>query len=80
MIGLAGAPAEDFGQKSFPSAGIANEHDIGALADEVEIEQVQDLGFDLQAGLVMLEVELVDAVLGVEPGMLEASLDGPLVA
>ena len=42
LIGLAGAPADDLGQEGFAHAGIADEHDAGALVEEVEIEQAQD--------------------------------------
>ena len=31
LIGLAGAPADDFGEEGFAHAGIADEHEVGAL-------------------------------------------------
>jgi hypothetical protein len=80
VIGLTGAPADNFGQKGFAGAGVADEHHIGALANEVELEQAEELTFDLHSGFMMLEVELVNSVLGVETGEAEAALDSPLVA
>jgi len=32
------APADDFGQEGLPHAGIADEHDAGALLEELQIE------------------------------------------
>ena len=50
LIGLAGAPADDLGQKGFAHAGIADETHAGAVAEEVEIEQAKDAGLELQRG------------------------------
>ena len=57
VVGLAGLPADDFGQKGLPGAGIADKDQVGALSNEVQIEQTQDLGFNPLAGLVVLEMK-----------------------
>ena len=80
LPGLAGAPADDLGQEGLAHAGIADEADVGALRDEVQIEQAQDAVFELEARLVMVELEAVDGMLGVQAGELEAALDGALRA
>jgi hypothetical protein len=36
---------------------VSDEHDVGSFGDEGEIEQAQDAGFGLHAGLVMVEVK-----------------------
>ena len=38
LVGLARTPANDFSQEGLPDAGIADEHDAGALVDELQIE------------------------------------------
>jgi hypothetical protein len=79
-VGLAGTPAEDLRQEGFPHAGIANDDHIGALLEEVQVEQVEEAVFGLLAGFVMGEVELVEGGLSGEARELEAALDSPAVA
>jgi hypothetical protein len=61
LIGLAGAPGDQFRQECFADAGISDEHDVGSFGKEREIEQAQEPGFGLQAAFVVLEVKGVDA-------------------
>jgi len=42
LIRLAGFPSEDAGEECFSDAGIADQHEIGALSQEGEIEQPED--------------------------------------
>ena len=72
LISLTGTPTDDFGQVGFAHTGIADEAHAGAVAQEVEIEQTQDAGFQLRAGLVMVKVEAVDGRLGLQTGELES--------
>ena len=58
-IGVAGGKDQGLGQESFTGAGIADEEDILAFGDKVEGEEVEDLRFLVQAGLMVMEVELV---------------------
>ena len=76
LIGLAGFPSEDAGEECFPHAGIADQHEVGALSQEGEIEQTQDAILGLHAALVMMKVERVDARLRLQARTLEAALDG----
>lgn len=50
----------------FPHAGIPDEDGAGALGDELQIEQTQNARLHLQAAFVMLEVEIIDGVPGVQ--------------
>src|SRR5437867_4407258 len=59
LIGLAGAPGDDFGEKRFPDAGIADDDDVGAMVDEVEIHQVKDAALHLKTAFVMVELEAI---------------------
>ena len=77
---MAGAPGDDFGQESFTDARIANDADVSAVVDEVEIQQAQNAVLQLEARLVMVELETVDGRLGVQAGELEAALHGALRA
>ena len=61
QIGLTCFPAEDFRQEGLAGAGIADQDDIGTLADEIQVEKMQNLAFDLLPGLVMLELERLDS-------------------
>ena len=79
-VGLAGAPAEDLRQEGFPHAGITDNDHIGALLEEVQVEQVEEAVFGLLAGFVMGEVELVEGRLRGEARELEAALDRAAVA
>ena len=58
-VGVAGGKDQGLGQEGFAGAGIADEKDIPAFGDEVEREEVEDLGFLVQPGFMMMEVELV---------------------
>ena len=58
-VGITGGKDQGLGQEGFTGAGIADEQDIPALGDEVEGEEIEDLGFLVQSGLMMMEVELV---------------------
>lgn len=60
LIGLAGTPGQDFGEEGFSDAGIADDHDTGAVANEVEIHEAKDAVFHLQTAFVMIELETVD--------------------
>ena len=51
------------------------------LCEEVQIQQAQDARlFSSHAALVVLEVEAVDGVLGMQAGEAETALDGAAVA
>ena len=50
LIRLAGLPSEDAGEESFAHAGIADQHQIGALLQKGEIEQAQDAVLGLRRG------------------------------
>lgn len=80
LIRLAGAPSDDLGQKCFADAGIADEHDVGSLGEEGEIEQAQEPGFGLHAALVVMEVKSIDAGLGLQARAPETPLNGALRA
>jgi len=47
LVGTAGLPGEDLGQVGLAGAGIADDHDIGPLLEEVQVQQAQDAVFDL---------------------------------
>ena len=76
QIGLAGFPSDDFRQKGFPRAGIADQDDVGSLADELQVEQMQDLAFHLLPGFVMVEVEGFDSVARLQFGQAEPAFHG----
>jgi len=80
LIGLTGAPANDLGEIGFAHPGVTNETDAGAVAQEVEIEQVKDASLELESGLVMVKVEAVDGRLALQAREFEATFDGALVA
>ena len=61
LVGLAGFPSEDFGQEGLADAWVADQHDIGALAQEGEIEQAQNAILGLYAALVVVKVEGINA-------------------
>src|SRR3989442_9607259 len=60
LIGLAGTPRDDFGEKRFPDAGVADYDNVGAMVDEVEIHQVKDAALHLKTAFVMVEREAID--------------------
>jgi hypothetical protein len=76
---LTSAPSDDLGQVGFADAGIADDADAGAVAEEVEIEQAKDASLELRTRLVMVKVEAVDGRLTLQAGELEAAFDGALV-
>ncbi len=80
LIGLAGTPADDFGQECLAHTGVADEHDAGALVEKLQVEQAHDAVLRFHATLVVLEVETVDGVLGMQAGHAEAAFDGAAVA
>jgi hypothetical protein len=78
VIRLAGAPADDLRQECFAYARIADKDGAGALLQKLQIEQAQDAGLQLQAALMVFEVEAVDGVLSMQPRESEAALNGRL--
>ena len=80
LIRLTGLPSEDAGEESLAHAGIADQHEIGALFQEGEIEQTQYASLGLHAALVVMEVKSVDAGLRLKARALEAAFDGAAVA
>jgi hypothetical protein len=76
-VGLAGPPADDLRQKGLSGSWIPDDDDVGALGDEVQVEQAQDLVLELRPGLVMVEVKRLDADLGLKSGHAETPLDRP---
>src|SRR5580704_11451538 len=79
LVGLTGAPADDLGEICFAHAGIADETDAGAVAQEVEIEQAEDASLELESGLVMVKVKAVDRGLALQAREFEATFDGALL-
>jgi hypothetical protein len=59
-IGIAGGIGPAFRQEGFARPRLANENDIAVGGDEVEVAPRQDTGVLLLAGLMMVEVALVD--------------------
>jgi len=55
-------------KKVLPDARIANDAEVSAVLDEVEIQQAQNAVLQLEARLVMVELETVDGRLGVASG------------
>jgi len=80
LVGLAGFPAEDLGQECFAHARITDEHDVGPLPQEGEIEQAQDAVLGLDAAFVMVEVKGVDGGLNLQASALEATLNRTMLA
>ena len=79
-IGVTSSIGDALGEEGFSGAGVADQEDIHVVADEVEIEEVEDRGLLLLAGVVMVEVELIDRDLLMEFGLLKAQPDGILAA
>ena len=44
-IGVAGGVGDAFGQEGFSGAGVADQDHIPVFGDEVQVEEVEDLGF-----------------------------------
>ena len=51
-----------FERKVFPGSGISDQDDVRSLFDKIQIEQMKDFAFHLLPGLVMVEVERLDAM------------------
>ena len=79
-IRLAGSPAENLGKVCFARPRISDQDNVGAVLQEVEIEQPEDAAFALHPRFVVLKVKGVDAGLGVEAREVEAPLNGAAVA
>ncbi len=77
---MAGPPADDFREVGFAGAGIADQDDVGALVEELEVQDAEDPRLVLQTGFMMLEQERVDGVLHMQAGEAEAPLHGAAVA
>src|ERR1041385_6921888 len=75
LIGLAGAPRNDFGEKRFSDAGVADDDNVGAMVDEVEIHQVKDAALHLKTAFVMVELEAIDRATCADACRAETSLD-----
>jgi hypothetical protein len=80
LIGLAGAPGDQFRQECFANTWISDKHDVGSFGEEGEIEQAQEPGFGLQAAFVVMEVKGVDTGLGLEARESETPFNGALRA
>ena len=80
LIRLAGAPADDFREKGFAYARIADKDRPGSLGDELQIEQAENAGLQVHAALVVFEVKTIDRVLGVQARELETPFDRTAVA
>jgi len=80
LIGLASAPGDDFREKGFAHAWVADQHEIGAFGEELQIEKAQDARLGLLPGFVVLEVKGVDAGLCLQAGAFETAVDGSLLA
>src|SRR4249920_3576848 len=75
LIGLAGAPRNDFGEKRFSDARVADDDDVGAMVDEVEIHQVKDAALHLKTAFVMVELEAIDRATRTNARRTETPLD-----
>jgi hypothetical protein len=64
----------------FSDAGVADQHQIRALAQKGEIEQTKNAVFCLDTALVVVEVEGIDAGLRLQARGLEAAFNGAAVA
>ena len=80
LIGLTGAPGDDFGEEGFAHAGVAHQHKIGSLGEELQVEQAQDARLGLLACLMVLELKGVNARLRLQSRTFIATLDGALFA
>ena len=79
-IGVTSGIGDVLGQEGLSGAGVADQDDIHMVADEVEVEEIEDRGLLLLSGTVMVEVELIDRDLLMELGLLEAQFNGILAA
>ena len=69
-----------FARKVLPTPGIADDDDVGALLEKLQIHQSQDAAFQLGSTLMMTELEAVDRGAGAETGETKAALDGTAVS
>src|SRR5262245_3944370 len=76
LIVLTGAPGQDLSQKSFSNAGITNDDDAGAIAEELEIHKTKDAILHLQTALVMIELEAIDGVADAKMSKTEPAFNG----
>jgi hypothetical protein len=79
-VGLTYAPADNFREERFARARIADQDDVGALVEEVEIQEAEDARLVLLPRLVMLEQERVDGVLHMQAGEVEPPLHSAAIA
>ena len=73
LVSLAGFPSDDAGEECFPHAGVSDEHKVRALAQEREIEQTKNTVLGLDAALLVVAVESIDAGLRLQTRGLEAA-------
>jgi hypothetical protein len=59
-IGVTYGIRQACGQEGFARPRVANENDIAMGRDEVEVQQLQEAGFLLLSGWVVVEVELIN--------------------
>jgi hypothetical protein len=78
IIRLTGAPSDDFGEEGFPHAGIADKDRAISLELELQIEQTANTRLQVEAALVVFEVEAVDGML--QTGKAEAPFNRTEVA
>ena len=77
-IGVACGVGDAFGQEGFSSAWVTDQYHIPVFGDEVEVEEVEDLGFLVLPGFVVVEIEGVDGDFFIQSGLLETEFDGVL--
>lgn len=77
-IGVAGGVGDAFSQEGFSGAWVADQYHIPVFGDEVQVEEVEDLGFLLLSGFVVVEIEGVDGDFFIQSGLLESEFDGAL--
>src|SRR5437773_10738192 len=57
-----------FARKVLPTPGIADDDDVGALLEKLQIHQSQDAAFQLGSTLMMPQLAAVDRGAAAEPG------------
>ena len=80
LVGLTGAGADDPRQKRFADAGIADDDDIGAFLQKLQIHQTQDAALDVCSAFVMAELETINRGTDSETRETETAFDGTGVA
>jgi hypothetical protein len=78
VTGLAGPDADPDGEVGLAGARRAEEHDVGALGDEVEGPEMQD-GVAFEGALVVV-VEVLEGLAGREPGSADAAFAAVVLA